>query len=269
MICPWTDKFIPQFDLSDVVNGYFQENENDFGYNAFFWYPKKGGIGQLSLALEKQIGKVSKNCQVSEINLKDKEITIAGKGKEKFDILILTTPLPELAKIVKALPGKILNQLDKLQWNSIFNLNLGLEGSCQNGKHWVYFPDKKTVFFRAGFYHNFSNAALTGKSSLYAEVSYAKNKSVNKEKMIKEILGGLCRSKIICKKNKILALDTNDIKYGYPIYDQHYSQATQEIRQFLSSRGVIACGRYGNWQYMSMEDVILDGKRVAQELYKK
>lgn len=267
MSCPWTDKFIPQFGLSEVVNGFFENTGDHLGYNAFFWYPKKGGINQLPMAFEEQIGEVSKNCRVSQIDLKKKEITIRGRGRESFDALILTIPLPELIKIIKPLPGRILDSFNRLCWNSIFNLNLGVEGPCQGGKHWVYFPHKETVFFRAGFFHNFSaHTAPDGNSALYTEVSYPKNKSVDRERMIKRILNDLYGAGILNKDNKVAALDANDIKYGYPIYDRYYPQATAEIKKFLLSNNLIPCGRYGGWQYMSMEDALLDGKAAASAI---
>jgi protoporphyrinogen oxidase len=267
MVCPWKDKFIPQPGLADIVNGFFANNRNRFGYNAVFWYPEKGGINQLPRAFEEQIGKVSKNCRVSGIDLEKKEITIKGRGKQKYDILVMTMPLPELAGIIKPLPGKILNSFKRLRWNSIFNLNLGLQGPCQDGKHWVYFPHRDTSFFRAGFFHNFSdNLVPEGKSALYAEVSYSKDKPINKKKITGRIIKDLESAGILSDKNRILVSDINDIKYGYPIYDQHYFRATAAIKEFLFSHNIIVCGRYGSWQYLSMEDTLLDGKRVAEEI---
>ncbi len=267
MTCSWSDKFIPQPTLVDVVNGFFENNKNSFGYNAVFWYPERGGISRLPEALEKQVGQVRKNCCVSSIDLKKKELTIKGRGKEKFDALILTIPLPELAGLIKPLPASILKSLGRLRWNSIFNLNLGLEGSCQEGKHWVYFPQKSHCFFRAGFFHNFSKYLTPAKkSSLYAEVSYPQDKPINRGKVTRQIINDLKRAGIIREGNKILAQDSNDIKYGYPVYDRHYLLATKTIKDFLLAHDIIACGRYGSWQYLSMEDALLDGKRVAEGL---
>lgn len=267
MSCTWTDKFIPQPSLVDIANGFYGKSRDGFGYNAIFWYPKEGGIGQLPQAFEKQIGDVYKNCCISGVDLRKKEITIVGAGKKRFDILISTIPLPELIKIIKPLPDKIISSFKKLRWNSIFNLNLGVEESCQDGKHWVYFPHPETMIFRVGFFHNFSKTiASESKGSLYAEVSYSKSKPIFKGKIVRRILKDLESTGILNKKNKVVVLDTNDIKYGYPIYDQHYAQATRTIKKFLLHNNINACGRYGSWQYLSMEDSILDGKRVAEEI---
>ena len=267
MTFAWADNFIPQPKPSEVIEGFFKESKHRFGYNACFWYPRNSGIGQLPLAFEQQLHNVYKNCRISEIHLKKRELSIVGRQRVRFDTLISTMPLPELAKIIRPLPKVILGAFKKLRWNSIFNLNLGVEGVCQKGKHWVYFPHKETIFFRVGFSHNFSNnVAPYGKSAIYTEVAYSKNRPINKNKIVKEIINDLKASGILGKNNKISILDINDIKYGYPIYDNHYFQATQAIKKFLLANNIIACGRYGNWQYMSMEDAILDGKQVADKI---
>ena len=267
MTSTWTDNFIPNPKPAEVIEGFLTENKHRFGYNATFWYPQKAGIGQLPLAFEKKLRHICVDCRVNAINLQKKEINIAGKGSVKFDTLISTMPLPELAKIIQPLPGNILNMFKRLRWNSIFNLNLGIEGGCQEGRHWVYFPHKDTIFFRVGFFHNFSNnLAPSGKSAIYTEVAYSENKPINKHKIVSRIINDLKASGVLSKKNRVSVLDINDIKYGYPIYDQHYSQATTAIKEFLLRNKIIACGRYGSWQYMSMEDAILDGKQAADKI---
>jgi protoporphyrinogen oxidase len=267
MTCAWTDNFIPQPKPSEVIEGFFTENKHRFGYNATFWYPRRAGIGQLPRAFEQQLCNVSRSCRISAIDLKKKELNIAGKQKVKFDTLISTMPLPELARVIRPLPGNIREMFKRLRWNSIFNLNLGVEGACQENRHWIYFPYKKTVFFRVGFFHNFSkNTVPRGKSGIYTEVAYSKNRPLNKNKIVPRIINDLKACGILGAKNKVSALDANDIKYGYPIYDKNYSRATQAIKKFLLSNNIIACGRYGSWQYMSMEDAILDGKRAADKV---
>jgi protoporphyrinogen oxidase len=152
----------------------------------------------------------------------------------------------------------------KLRWNSIFNLNLGIKGDCQAGRHWIYFPHKESIFFRVGFFHNFSNNIVPrGSSAMYTEVAYSKNRPIDKSKVVSRIVKDLKACGVLAEDNKLSVLDINDIKYGYPIYDQDYSRVTAAIRGFLSRNKIIACGRYGNWQYMSMEDAILDGRRAA------
>ena len=101
---------------------------------------------------------------------------------------------------------------------------------------------------------------------MYAEVSYSDRKPINKQKAISHITRDLKKIGLLSPKDKIYAKDINDIKYGYPIYDRHYKAAREKALSFLHENGIFPCGRYGSWRYMSMEDAILDGKRVAEML---
>jgi UDP-galactopyranose mutase len=208
---------------------------------------------------------VFKDSPVESIDLKKKILHVAGMGEVGFDILISTMPLPELPKIARPLPALIRGMFGKLRWNSIFNLNLGVEGVIQKGRHWVYFPQKETVFFRAGFFHNFSgDACPPGKSSIYTEVAYSSCRPLEKREIARKIISGLRDCGVLGPDNAISVMDENDIKYGYPIYDMDYSRAISAINAFLLRNGIITCGRYGSWRYMSMEDAVLDGARSAE-----
>ncbi len=265
MSADWTVNFVPRPEPLEVIAGFFGAGRRSFGYNTTFWYPRRAGINQLPLAFERRLRNVFKDSPVESIDLKKKILHVAGMGEVGFDILISTMPLPELPKIARPLPALIRGMFGKLRWNSIFNLNLGVEGVIQKGRHWVYFPQKETVFFRAGFFHNFSgDACPPGKSSIYTEVAYSSGRPLEKREIARKIISGLRDCGVLGPDNAISVMDENDIKYGYPIYDMDYSRAISAINAFLLRNGIITCGRYGSWRYMSMEDAVLDGARSAE-----
>ncbi len=264
LTCEWLDGFIPTPSLKEVIEGTIEESQRQFGYNARFWYPKKGGISEVPLALTRQIKNIHTDCEVTEIDLVKKEIKTNSGNKERFDYLVSTIPLPQLPHLIKGMPKKVPSLFKKLSWNSIFNLNLGIEKKNHSGYHWIYFPQKETCFFRIGFFHNFSSSlGPPDKGSLYAEVAYSQAQPIDKDNITLRIKKGLKNVGILTDTDKICLEDINDIKYGYPIYDVNYRQARKEILEFLSQNNIIGCGRYGSWRYMSMEDVILDGKDTA------
>lgn len=267
LTCGWLDGFIPLPSLSQLVSGTVAQGHKQFGYNARFWYPKEGGIRQVAIALAGQIESIFTDCEIVEINFAKKEIKLSSGNKEKFDYLISTVPLPEMPYLIKELPRQICSLFKKLRWNSIFNLNLGIEKKDCSGRHWVYFPGKETCFFRAGFFNNFSSVLVPpDKSSLYAEVAYSENKPVDKSKITLSIKEDLKKAGVLNQGDTIFPQDINDIKYGYPIYDKNYQQARSRILNYLHQNNIIPCGRYGSWRYMSMEDVILDGKDAARRI---
>lgn len=264
--CEWLDGFIPVPSLSEVIEGTVKESRRQFGYNAHFWYPKRGGIRQLPQAFCRSMKNLYTGCEVKAIDLKRKEI-VTSSGREKYSHLISTLPLPELPRLITGLPEKISTDFKKLRWNSVFNLNLGLAKPETSRRHWVYFPQEEISFFRVGFPHNFSaSCAPQGMSSLYAEVSYSKERPLNKKTIVQRIQKDLVRIGLLNSNDKIVAKDTNDIKYGYPIYDKNYQSSRQRIFKFLVARDIVPCGRYGVWRYMSMEETILNAREAVEKI---
>jgi len=268
LTCEWLDGFIPVPTLSEVIKGARGKTRKRFGYNVYFWYPKTGGISELPLALSKQISNVYTDSRITKINLAKKEVYLGSGKREKFDYLISTIPLPELPDILNEIPQYLSVQFRKLRWNSIFNLNLGLEKRDNLKRHWVYFSQDKISFFRVGYYHNFSSyIAPSARGSLYAEVSYSQDKPINRKDTISQIKNDL-RKVGILNGDKITVEHKNDIKYGYPIYDNNYNNCREKILEFLLKNRIISCGRYGSWRYMSMEGAILEGKNLSESYAK-
>jgi hypothetical protein len=49
------------------------------------------------------------------------------------------------------------------------------------------------------------------------------------------------------------------------IYDFNYHESRETLLSFLKDLGIQSIGRYGDWNYSSMEDALLDGKRMAEK----
>ena len=55
-----------------------------------------------------------------------------------------------------------------------------------------------------------------------------------------------------------------DLKYAYVVFDQHRQTHLQTLIDYLQSRDIYTAGRYGAWDYYSMEDSIMSGKKAAE-----
>ena len=267
MTCEWLDGFIPVPSLNQVIDGTIKENKEPFGYNAHFWYPKKGGINELPLSLASRVKNVHTSCRITRIDIRRKMIEMASGEKEGYDLLVSSIPLPDIPQLVKDIPKEISGLFKRLRWNSVFNLNLGVDKKDYLGRHWIYFPEKDLAFFRVGFFNNFSSSLTPAdKSALYVEVAYSKEKPIDKSRIVLRIMEDLKKIGILAQGDGIISEDICDIKYAYPLYDSNYQQTRREITEYLSRNGIFPVGRYGSWRYMSMEDVILDGKMTADRL---
>jgi protoporphyrinogen oxidase len=264
----WSNSFIPVPKIRRHANGdIFLAKLAGDGYNSRFWYPKEGGIQNLPLSLAQGLKNVIKGSAVDTLDLEKKVVKLSCGAKERFDVLVSTIPLPEMPLLIKRLPEKVKSFFKALKWNSILNLNLGVNALKPNDKHWIYFPEENRVFFRAGFFSNFSlSMAPENKVGLYAEISYSPNKPLQKINYINETIAGLQNLGFLKNDDGISVIDINNIQYAYPIYDFNRESALKGINEFLNEKSVFSVGRYGGWKYLSMEDALLEGRNVAERI---
>lgn len=266
----WVDGFVVVPTIRQVVEGTIEESRRNVGYHSFFWYPQEGGIEYLIKSLaEPFVKNIFTEFEVERIDVKRRNIWFKNGVKEKYDILISTLPLPELPRIIQGIPKDILKKFRELRWISIFNLNLGLKGDPAPSWHWIYFPERKTKFFRVGFFHNFSKFNVPSeRSSMYVEVSYSEWSSLDKRNIVSQIMKDLKKIGLLKEEAEIEARVINDIKYAYPIYDYNYNSSREVILRYLKGHSIYSIGRFGGWRYLSMEDVIKESREFVSFLSK-
>lgn len=270
LIADWTVNYVPQVKIKTVLDGAFSLNTKALGYNSEFWYPKIGGIEQVAQAFAGQIKPIYTGYEVKAIDIESKKIQFTNGKTENYTQLICSIPMIDLKQlIVNKMPESVKMAFSKLKYISIYNLNLGIDRANISNKHWIYYPEDKFSFFRVGFPMNFSqNAAPESKSSLYAEVSYSDHKPLPEKDIDKVIKNDLISAGILNKEDVILAAHAQNIKYAYVVYDHNYRKSLQVLNDFLRVNNIFSIGRFGRWKYMSMEDVIIDGKIIAEEIIK-
>jgi len=265
LTCDWLGNYVPQPTLQEVITGAFTDNNKKIGYNATFFYPKMGGIQSLIDELKKNIPGIKTDVKISSIDI-SKKIVKTNSGEMKYKNLVSTIPLPEIVKLIKGVPENVKKASKKLKWTSVLNINLGIKRKNISNKHWIYFPEKKFNFYRAGFYRNFSESLCPeGTSSMYIEISY-RNRKTSKEKMLKKTIGKLKSAKILKSSDKIISECILDIPYAYVIYDKNRKSSLETIRNYLRKNFIFSIGRFGGWKYSTMEDAILEGKETTKWL---
>ncbi|MFC1576649.1 protoporphyrinogen/coproporphyrinogen oxidase [Candidatus Omnitrophota bacterium] len=266
----WVDNLIPTTTLEEAVKGAVSDFRKSFGYNRVFYYPENGGIQKLtdSFSLRAKNNLHFKQ-KVVKIEPKEKIATLSDGRTFRFDKIISTMPLPELGKIIKGLPADIKAKMNGLKYVSVFNINLGVDRQNISDKHWIYFPEEKYIFYRVGFMSNFSkDAAPKNGSSIYVEISYTKESPLKygRKALRSRVIKNLKNAGILKNNDKIVASKSYDIKYAYPIHDTERKRLVCDIKKFLRDRNIYSVGRYGGWQYMTMEECMLEGKLTAETI---
>jgi len=259
-------RFIPKPDLRRVIRGAVSENLENFGYNSTFFYPKQGGIETLIKAIERDVQGLRTRQEVQTIDLKHRRVTTASGELFEFDFLVSTAPLSELVRMIVEAPQQVRKAAESLDHVSVLNVNLGVRGIVGD-RHWIYVPEERYSFYRIGFTHNFSNrVAPPGCGLIYTEISYTPGNPLNVGHSVQRVIADLIAMKIIRSKENVICQMVIDIPYAYVIFNRRRKEALRIIKSFLLEQGIYSIGRFGRWDYFSMEDSFMDGIATGAEL---
>ncbi|MCQ2313047.1 MAG: FAD-dependent oxidoreductase [Paludibacteraceae bacterium] len=237
-------RFFPYADKEDIIRN-FRKAENS-SYNGSFLYHRGGAI-QYVKALERDIPieNISLQERVTHIDLQQQKVTTI-KREIKYDHLISTIPL------INLLPLCGINvDTTALSWNKVLVFNLGFDGlGPDKQNHWIYFPEKKYCFYRVGFY---SNIIPSDRMSLYVEIGYQHDAVVDEKAMLQQTLNGLREAGILTNQN-LVSYHSVVMNPAYVHVSQKGIQEVSKYKDILAAYNVSSIGRYGSWNYSSIED---------------
>ena len=261
----WMGRFVPSPSIDEVMQGIMPKGKGGVGYNAGFYYPEKGGIESVVRGLYTGVAQGSKlNAQVERIDARKKIVYFAG-GQESYETLISTMPLPALVRLTG--DKKLIKLAKVLKATSVYCLNVGFKSRKKFNKHWVYVPESKYPFYRIGFPSEVvAGNAPAGCASVFTEVSFTGKppKGIDMK-----IIKGLMDMGIIKNKRDIVVKHPMILKDAYVIYNRERERVVPVLTRELEKRGIFLAGRWGKWEYSSMEDAIIEGFEAAEVVLKK
>lgn len=261
----WAGLRVPQPSSWEVIKGALREQQTLLGTHVQFRYPLGGGFGSLAKAFEPHIAKIHFKKKVSRVSSLSKKLQFNGQEELGYKKLISTLPLPDLVAMIEDAPSEVRAAAARLRHNSIMVVNLGIDRGNLSDKHWIHFPEPAISFFRISFPSNFApDLAPRGTSSVSAEVSYSPSARLDKSQVIDRVIDDLRRVGILRREDRVVLIDTVNIKYAYVIYDHHRKEAVRTIHDFLRKNDIYPCGRYGSWAYFWSDEAVLSGRKAAE-----
>jgi protoporphyrinogen oxidase len=257
----WCQRFVPLPKLEDVLRGAVGAPSPELGYNTSFWYPELG-MGTFATALAEKTS-IELSRAPRAIDLARRVLVFEGE-EVPFDVLLSTIPLPALISLLTKVPTEVAAAAKRLRSTRLHYFDLGLRVPNPNPYHWIYVPEERYPFYRVGCYSHFSDKlAPPGKSSLYVEL--VERRAPSAERILPEVVQGLRELGLLRSEQDIELWRLRSIDPAYVIYDHHYRAALDVIEPYLAEQRIISTGRYGGWNYSSMEDALLMGRTAAQE----
>lgn len=250
-------RFFPYANISQIISN--MKNDDQKSYNDEFLYPENGAQAFIDKIYENlDSNKVFTSTSISKVNVKE-HIAITDKNQEiEYEYLINTAPLNEFIKIVD-----MENDFEEdLSYNKVLVFNLGFEKKSNFKEHWIYVPDKTVNFYRIGFYDNILNS---DKLSMYVEIGFSKNDEINVEDELSKTIENLKKMKIV-ENNELKSYSTIIMNPAYVHINEVASSKITKYMDKMAQNNIYSIGRYGGWTYCSMEDCMLEAKKIIKKI---
>jgi protoporphyrinogen oxidase len=260
-----TGRFVPRPTMEQVVRGALGLSEEAAGYNATFWYPREGGIGALPNALCKRVKvAIEQQAKIEAVDVARRRVRTMDGREWKYDALVWTLPLRALGELCADAPAPVREAASRLRAISVTVVELGVRGEARHEPfHWCYFPEESFPFYRAGS-PSAVHAALapTGHRSYSVEFSHRGDAT---QAVFDQAIEGLQRCGILRREDVVLAR-ARTIPCAYVLFDRDYEASRKVLLDFCAQHRIVPAGRFGLWEYSSMEDALLSGRAAAEQV---
>jgi protoporphyrinogen oxidase len=257
----WCSRFVPRPRVEDVVAGALGVQTRELGYNARFLYPRRG-IGALPEAMARNERRLALGRAPDAVRASRRELVFGG-DVVRYETLISSAPLTTLIDLIEDCPPEIRAARNALRCTHLYYLDVALNGPCEQDLHWVYVPEAAYPFYRVGCYSSFSPAmAPPGKASLYVEL--ADRTAPDLEALLPRVADALVEMHLIRHRDVVRFARVRRLDHAYVIFDHRYYESLEVLFPFLEEHQILSTGRYGGWNYTSMEDALLFGRDAAK-----
>jgi protoporphyrinogen oxidase len=253
----WIGERVAMVDIGRVLgNVLLDRDDAGWGPNSTFKYPLHGGTGGLFDRMRPYVEEnLRLDAPVASVDIERKEVMLQDGSRERYDILLNTTPLDLLVRTMSGeVPDEIRCQASRLRHSGSYIVGIGVDQPSPSKKCWMYFPESNSPFYRVTYLSNYSPEVVPDAShnySLLAEISHSEFKPVNRERVVEDTVQGMINTRLLSERDRADIIDTHVIErdYTYPTPSLERDEALRVLHPWLESRDIYSRGRFGAWRY--------------------
>jgi len=263
----WLGSRISIPSLEILLRGAFEVQEENFYYAQEMRYPQQGGYKSFlntmatntSIKTQKEVALIDPICR---------RITFADGSETNYEKLISSLPLPEVVKIIKDAPKKVVEAGEKLLATSGQLVSIGFNRPDVSKHLWFYIYNDDILPARA--YSPSLKSPYNvpkGKSSLQFETYFSKKKpkQLSVDSLVAHIIEKGIQMKL-WELDDIAITDYREEKYANIVFDFNRKSNVALIQDYLKSVGIISIGRFGEWDYFWSDQSLLSGIKGAKNI---
>jgi protoporphyrinogen oxidase len=263
----WVEGRVPKPPVEDVIKAAVGVETEGYTHQLYFNYPAHGGIEALPRALAKLVRKITPDFNVGRIWKERNQWCVSnGRVTRRFERLVSTIPIQELAHALAGTPPEILAAVDSLRYNSLMTIAVGLDSAKLPDYTAIYVPDPKIRFHRLSFPAVFSpHNAPPGRSIIEAEITTNPGDGTHEmsdEDILASVIGDLENMELV-RPSEVCYSRVLRTKYGYVVQDDNYRRNLKQAKNYFEQIGIPLCGRVAEFEYINMDVCIERARKVA------
>jgi protoporphyrinogen oxidase len=264
---------IPKPPAEDILSGARGEFKEGYTHQVHFYYPRRGGI---QVFFDKMVESLPQNAKlVTDQRVKAVArrgsswlVRCANGAEWEFDRIINCMPLHEFFPCLQFAPdAPVLESLSRLRYNSMW-VGLVVFRKDSAGHNFAFNIPQHEVLFHRISKLNFLGEDPPSESGFLFEVTFREDSpiaSFSKEQLTKEVLDGF-EYMGLAKREDFVDIDIRRVKYAYVIYDLLHRQNADTVLDYLRSLDIFCCGRFAEFEYVNMDNVIERAMKLAVNL---
>ncbi len=267
----WVEGRVPDPPLEDVLKASLGIPTEGYVQQLNFLYLREGGVESLIRGLLPRVPRMRTGFAVTSIRRKgDGWIVGDGSEQREYDELVATIPIPELVRALADAPKDVRVAGEALTHRALVTVMVGIAHPHLNDFSWVYFPTPEDGRFnRISFPSNFSDrAAPEGTSSAMAEITCEVGDDVwsSSDEALAEHVVERANHLGIFRRADVTFARVARTPYAYVVFDRNHRRNLDCVTAYAKKMGMHLLGRFGQFEYINTDQVILRALVLAKEL---
>lgn len=266
----WVEGRVPKPPIEDVIKAAVGVETEGYTHQLYYNYPSRGGIESLPRAMARQVRNLTPDFEVQRIwKERGRWCVSNGKITRRYEKLVCTIPIQELAHALENTPADVLAAVDALRYNSLITIAVGLDSTRLPDFTAIYVPDPEIRFHRLSFPAVFSpHNAPPGRSIIEAEITTNPGDGTHElpdDEILVDVIADLVQMELahpveVCY-GRVLRT-----KYGYVVQDDNCRRHLRHAKAYFENLGIALCGRVAEFEYINMDVCIERAQKVAARL---
>lgn len=244
---------LPFPELNAIIRSVSGLPSTGYAEQAFFYYPKKGGILALYDSVMKSVtelgGRVNFGNPVKKLSRQNNAWVI--NDTYLSSTIINTLPLNLITSLLNK---EIRINQPKLDYNRVIVIGISKKGKSPI-QHSVYVPDPTIIFHRYTWMNQLMGEASLSSSNLIAEVTIPYFEEYNLKSIERRVIDDLIKLKVLKNEGEVIFTRAWVNEYGYPIYDMGHIVEREKVFANLKPLNIFSVGRWGSWHYWNTDKV--------------